>query len=230
MGGTEAPGRPGRGKRAVENSEKLNQILGVSLKVFAHYGYKKASMEEIAERMGMTKGNLYFYCRNKLDLYEKTVAHALLRWQARVREAVEGEKETVKRFIVLALKSYEYLSEDDDLRTIIMKDPAIQAITPSEDRFPSIGQMSYDMLKGIIQRGVDEKKFRTVDVDHVAGFLYSIYCMFIIKTYVKSEGQSAQGMYQAGIEVILNGLLVDKGKSVKSRKRNGGSPKKKRKR
>lgn len=202
----------------MENSEKLNQILEVSLKVFAHYGYRKASMEEIAEKLGMTKGNLYFYCRNKLDLYEKTVAHALLRWQTRVRDAIERERDIVKKFMVLGLKSYEYLSEDEDLRTIIMKDPAIQAITPSEDRFPGIGQASYTMLKSIIRQGVDEKRFRPIDVDHVTGFLYSIYCMFIIKTYVKSEGQSAQGMYQAGIDLLLKGLLIDKGKSIKPAK------------
>ena len=197
----------------MDTHEKLNRILEVSLKIFAHYGYKKASMEEIAERLGMTKGNLYFYCRNKLELYEKTVAHALLRWQTRVREAVERERDIEKKFVALGLKSYEYLSEDDDLRTVIMHDPAIQAITPSEDRFPSIGQASYSMLRSIIQQGVDEKKFRPVDIEHVTGFLYSIYCMFIIKTYVKSEGQSAQGMYQAGIDLLLRGLLRDRGKS-----------------
>lgn len=209
----------------MENSEKLNQILEVSLKVFAHYGYKKASMEEIAERLGMTKGNLYFYCRNKLELYEKTVAHALLRWQMRVGDAVERESDIVKRFMALGLKSYEYLSEDEDLRTVIMHDPAIQAITPSEDRFPTIGQASYSMLRGIIQQGVEEKKFRPIDVDHVTGFLYSIYCMFIIKTYVKSEGQSAQGMYQAGIDLLLKGLLREKGKSRRSA--NAGRTKRK---
>lgn len=200
----------------MESGDKLNLILEESLKVFAHYGYKKASMEEIAGRLGMTKGNLYFYCRDKLELYEKAVAHALLRWQARVRDAVDGEKDIEKKFMALALKSYEYLSEDDDLRTVIMKDPAIQAISPADDRFPGIGQASYTMLRSIIQQGVDEGRFRAVDVDHVAGFLYSIYCMFIIKTYVKSEGQSAQGMYQAGIDVILKGLLAGK-KSAASR-------------
>jgi AcrR family transcriptional regulator len=203
----------------METNEKFITILEEALKVFAHYGYKKASMEDIASRLGMTKGNLYFYCRNKLDLYEKTIAHALLRWQSRVREAIDREKDIGKKFVVLALKSYEYLSEDDDLRTIIMKDPAIQAITPTEDRFPTIGMASYNMLRSIILQGVAEKKFRPIDVDHVAGFLYSIYCMFIIKTYVKSEGQSAQQMYRAGIDIILNGLFYEKSDAVKAVKK-----------
>jgi AcrR family transcriptional regulator len=191
-------------------NEKLNQILEASIQVFARYGYKKASMEEIADQVGMTKGNLYFYCKNKQDLYEKAVSHALQKWQDRVRAAVEAKDDTVAKFVALATKSYEYLSEDTNLRAIIVNDPDIQAITPSEDRFPSIGQAAYTMVKDIIGQAVDEGKFRPVDVEHTAGFIYSMYCMFIIKTYVKSEGQSAQEMYRAGIDVILNGLLVDK--------------------
>jgi AcrR family transcriptional regulator len=194
----------------VETNEKLNQILEEAIKVFAHYGYKKASMEDIAGKMGMTKGNLYFYCENKKDLYEKAVSHALLKWQGRVQEALEREDEIVNRFIVLANKSYEYLREDADLRAIIMNDPDIQAVTPAEERFPTIGRSAYTLVKNTIQQAVDEGKFRAVDVEHVAGFIYSIYCMFIIKTYVKSEGQSAQEMYRAGIDVILNGLLIDR--------------------
>ncbi len=191
----------------METTDKTDQILEESLKVFAQYGYKKTSMEDVADRMGMTKGNLYFYFQNKADLYEKTVAHALLRWQTRVQNAVDQEDDIVDKFMVLSVKSYEYLSEDEDLRAIIIKDPAIQAITPSEERFPGIGQAAYTLLRDIIQQGVEEKKFRPIEVEPVAGFLYSIYCMFIIKTYIKSEGHSAQEMYRAGVDVVLKGLL-----------------------
>ncbi|MBN1532565.1 MAG: TetR/AcrR family transcriptional regulator [Spirochaetes bacterium] len=205
----------------MQDSDRLNRILEASLAVFAQYGYRKASMEDIADRLGMTKGNLYFYCRNKLDLYEKSVALGLLRWQNRVRDAVEREEDIMDKFTALGLKSYEYLSEDDTLRSIIMNDPAIQSVTPSEDRFPSIGQASYAMLRGIIQRGVDEGVFRRVDIDQVAGFLYSVYCMFIIKTYVKSEGHTAQGMYRAGIDLILKGLLDAQRETPKAGKKGG---------
>jgi AcrR family transcriptional regulator len=193
----------------MENTEKQNLILDKSLKVFAHYGFKKASMEDVASQMGMTKGNLYFYFQNKQDLYEKTVAYALLRWQTRVQKAVDQEQDVVKKFMVLAAKSFKYLSEDEDLHTLIIRDPAIQAITPAEERFPSIGQASYSLLRNIIQEGINAGKFRPIDVIPVTGFLYSVYCMFIIKTYIKSEGQSAQEMYEAGIDIILKGLLCD---------------------
>jgi AcrR family transcriptional regulator len=188
---------------------KLNQILNAALKVFAHYGFRQATMEQIAGELGMTKGSLYFYCSNKEDLYNKAVAHALLKWQSHVREAVNAETDIEQKLITLAIKSNEYLSTDNDLRTIIINDPQIQSITPAEDRYPNIGIASYSIIKQILEQGIAEKRFKPMDVEHVAGFLYSIHCMFVVKTYIKSEGQSAQEMYRAGIDLILKGLLLD---------------------
>jgi AcrR family transcriptional regulator len=192
-----------------KKSNKLNQILNAALSIFAHYGFRQATMEQIAGELGMTKGSLYFYCANKADLYNNAVAYALMKWQARVREAVDAEADIIQKFITLAIKSNEYLSEDDDLRTIIINDPQIQSITPSEDRYPNIGSASYGMLKQLLEQGVAENKFKEMDIEHVAGFLYSVHCMFVVKTYIKAEGQSAQELYRAGLEVILKGLLAE---------------------
>jgi AcrR family transcriptional regulator len=189
------------------NQEKTTQIFDAALKIFARYGYKKTTVEDIARDVGMTKGNLYFYFKDKRDLYNQAVAHALLKWQSRVAAAVEQQDDVADKFVTLAAKSYEYLSEDDDLRTIITNDPSIQAVSPEEDRFPQIGQASVQMLRRILQQGVDQGRFRTIDVEYITGFLYSIYVMFIIKTYIRSEGQSALKMYQEGVDVILHGLL-----------------------
>jgi TetR/AcrR family transcriptional regulator len=193
----------------MESDNKLNQILNAALKVFAHFGYRQATMEQIAGELGMTKGSLYFYCANKEDLYHKAVAQALLKWQARVREAVDAETDIVQKLVTLAITSNDYLSEDDDLRTIIINDPQIQSITPAEDRYPNIGIASYGILKQILEQGMEEKRFKPIDVDHIAGFLYSIHCMFVVKTYIKAEGQSAQELYRAGIELILKGLVEE---------------------
>jgi AcrR family transcriptional regulator len=188
---------------------KLDQIFDVALQVFACYGYRQATMEQIAGKLGMTKGSLYFYVSGKEDLYNRSVVSALLKWQTRVRQAVDAEPDIVRKLVTLAIKSNEYLSEDDDLRLIIINDPQIQSITPAEDRYPNIGIASYTMLRQILEQGVAENRFKAVDLDHVAGFLYSIHCMFVVKTYVKAEGQSAQEMYRAGINLILNGLQAD---------------------
>lgn len=186
---------------------RLHQIYDAALKTFARFGYKKATVEDIAAAAGMTKGNLYLYVKDKRDLYEKSVAHGLLTWQNKVREEISYETDVEKQFLLLGAKAYEHLAQDDTLRTILINDPSIFPLSPTEDRFAHINNESISMLKHVLNKGIEEERFGDIDVDHTAQFLFSIYVMFIIKTYVKSEGSSTGKMFQEGLRIILHGLL-----------------------
>ncbi|MBN1636041.1 MAG: TetR/AcrR family transcriptional regulator [Deltaproteobacteria bacterium] len=191
----------------MDKTDRLNQIFDESLKVFARFGYKKATVEDIARQAGMTKGNLYLYVKNKRDMYEKTTAHALLRWQTKVSEDVAQQHDVEAMFVTMCTKAFEYLAQDNDLRTVLMNDPAIFPLSPREDSFNEINQASMNMLKDILQKGIDQGRFRKIDIGHATEFLFSIYVMFIIKTYVKSEGKSTRKMFEEGVQLVLNGLL-----------------------
>lgn len=187
--------------------DKLPRIYETALRVFARYGYKRTRVEDIADELGMTKGNIYLYADNKRDLYEKAVAHGLTRWQAMVGKAVARLDDPIEQFMVMCKKSYVYLSRDVALRTVLINDPSIFPLSRREDPFSEINRASMDLLRNVLSRGVAEGKFRAVDVDHLTELLFSIYVMFIIKTYVKSEGKSSQKMFEQGIDVVLHGLL-----------------------
>jgi AcrR family transcriptional regulator len=192
----------------MDRQEKLNLIYDAALKVFSQYGYKRSRVEDIASELGMTKGNLYLYAKDKRELYEKAVSYGLLRWQAKVRDAVKGIEDAKEQFVTMCTKSFMYLSKDVALRTILINDPSIFPLSPKEDRFAGINRASMDMLETLLKKGMDEKKFRRIDIRYVTDLLFSIYVMFIIKTYIKSEGKSTRKMFDLGIDLILHGLVI----------------------
>jgi AcrR family transcriptional regulator len=194
-------------RRHMDRQEKLNLIYDAALKVFSQYGYKRARVEDIASELGMTKGNLYLYAKDKRELYEKAVSYGLLRWQAKVRDAVSGIEDVKEQFVAMCKKSFMYLSRDVSLRTILINDPSIFPLSPKEDRFAEINRASMDMLKTLLKKGMDQKKFRRIDIKYVTDLLFSIYIMFIIKAYIKSEGKSTRKMFDQGIDIILSGLV-----------------------
>ena len=91
---------------------KRNQILDEALGVFARFGLKKTTVSDVAERVGMTKGNLYHYFENKRDLYEETVGRALLRWRDTVAGEVDATDDVVEKLEVMSRRSLEHLSAD----------------------------------------------------------------------------------------------------------------------
>ncbi|HOJ14920.1 MAG TPA: TetR/AcrR family transcriptional regulator, partial [Deltaproteobacteria bacterium] len=166
---------------------KFNEILATALELFAHYGYKKTTLKDVADKLGMTKSNLYFYVSNKRDLYEKTVSMAFKGWQKAVRDAVEQAQDAGDKFSIMATQSIQYLMEHDELRSIFIRDPGIFTPFPNEDRFYKINLGAIRLIEEILTLGIKQGRFHEVDVKPTAELFFSIYVMFLIKTYVKSE-------------------------------------------
>lgn len=185
----------------------LDQIYTAAIPIFARYGYKRARVEDIAEELEMVPGTLYRYVKDKRQLYENAVTSGLEKWQARVGESLETTDDPKEQFLLLCTQSYHYLAEDTDMRSILTNDPSIFPLSPRKVRFPKIDNTSLEMIKHLLKTGIEKGVFREVDVEQTAEFLYSIYVMFIIKTYVKSESSSSSQMYENGIDLILNGLM-----------------------
>ncbi|MGM0652977.1 MAG: TetR/AcrR family transcriptional regulator [Bacillota bacterium] len=187
--------------------ERLPEVLTASIKCFARYGYKKTTMEEIAHELGLTKGSLYSYARNKEDLYQQAVAQALTRWQARVLEAVEVASSPEDKFMALSFKAFTYLASDHDLRNILLNDPEIFPMFSKDDPFFAINENSRKMLRAVLEEGQNKGVFRSLDLESATWLLFSIYKMFIIDTYVVSDREATEKLFKDAVELIMHGLL-----------------------
>jgi AcrR family transcriptional regulator len=190
----------------MRKKEKIESIYNAALKVFAEYGYRKATMDDIAAALGMTKGNLYLYVKDKKDLYEKSVGHAILRWQVLVRDAIAREPDVKKQFLVMGEKALEYLSKDNDLRRVLVRDPDIFPLFPSNDPYARINRNSVAMIRSILKRGMDEGVFRTVNLDTLPEALFSIYKMMVIRAYIVQEGKSMRRLFDEMLQTVTLGI------------------------
>jgi AcrR family transcriptional regulator len=59
------------------DKEKRERILEAAAKAFAAAGYEQASMNQILNEAGISKGAAYYYFDDKADLYTTTVHHYL---------------------------------------------------------------------------------------------------------------------------------------------------------
>lgn len=60
-------------------------ILQAALEVFSAYGYRGTTVDQIAERAGMSKPNLLYYFRRKDDIYRAVLEKTLADWLAPLR-------------------------------------------------------------------------------------------------------------------------------------------------
>lgn len=60
-----------------ENNQKIKEILEAARNRFAHYGFSKVTMEEIASDVEMGKASLYYYFPTKEDLFRSVISQEI---------------------------------------------------------------------------------------------------------------------------------------------------------
>lgn len=185
-----------------------SKIYQTAIKKFAEEGFEKTTMDNIAEAASMTKGNLYRYASNKKDLYENAIRYGLTQWHQAVEAEISEIENIEERFKTLCFTSYNHLKEEEDLRKLLHMDQSIFPINSEDDRFADINNTAMTILEDLIIEGIEQKIFRAVDHSKVARYIYSVYIMFIIKTYVKDDTTTDDSLLEAAVELNLNGLLM----------------------
>lgn len=73
--GMAPPGRTARRRGAERKSreERWSELVEVATQVFYEKGYEAASLQDIADRLGMLKGSLYYYIQTKEDLLYEVI-------------------------------------------------------------------------------------------------------------------------------------------------------------
>lgn len=77
-------------------------VLDAALGVFARHGYKKASMDEVAQAAGVSRQGLYLHYPSKEDLFRAAVGQALARSQAAVAAIVATGGDAIEDTLVAA--------------------------------------------------------------------------------------------------------------------------------
>lgn len=183
------------------------RINKVALNVFAEYGYKKTTMADIAQQLNITPGNLYRYFSSKRELYEKTMAYYLLEWQSHAIDTIPRDKDIRIQFKTMCFEAVEYLTINDSFRRMLIRDPDIFPLFPVNDPYEEINNNSMSLIKSILKQGIQEKKFRKVNVELTTQLLWLTYKMFIIRIYIKETDKSMKIMWKEFINLITNGLF-----------------------
>lgn len=88
-------------------------LIQAARSVFSTYGYKKTTMEDIAKNVGMAKSSLYYYFKNKEEIFEKVIiyeAEMLKGALSQVFEKYHDPKQRLSNYILVRMKTFKELS------------------------------------------------------------------------------------------------------------------------
>lgn len=102
-----APSGYFRGERK-PREERWAELIDVAATVFYEKGYKATSLNEIADRMKMTKGSLYYYITSKDELLYEVVRSSTSAGMDNIRLIAAGPGDVLERLETAIVTHIEY--------------------------------------------------------------------------------------------------------------------------
>lgn len=154
-------------KRERRKQDRPGELLEAALDLFVEKGFSATRSEEVAARAGVSKGTLFLYFPSKEELFKAVVRENL------VRPVREGAAE-IASFQGGSGELLEHLMLEWWRRYGATKASGISKLMISEAaKFPDLArfyreeviQPGLDMVRAVLQRGVQRGEFRPVEID-----------------------------------------------------------------
>ena len=127
-------------RRRMPRAERERQMLAVAEEIFAERGYQASSMDEIAERVGVSKPMIYEYFGSKEGLLVACIRAARAELLAATLASVEG-RGTAEEALRSGLESFFVFIDSHRLSWQLLRQEAAVA-----------GQAAMDEIEGIRQQ------------------------------------------------------------------------------
>jgi AcrR family transcriptional regulator len=92
--------------RPAEQESRLSALLDAAVGVFARYGYRKTSMDDVARAAGVSRQGLYLSFANKEELFRRALEHSLSDQLACAITALSRAQDSLETRIIAACKEW----------------------------------------------------------------------------------------------------------------------------
>jgi AcrR family transcriptional regulator len=181
------------------------EILRAAAVVFRRRGFAGAGVEAIARHLHMTKGNLYYYFRDKEEILyfcHDWSLDVLLRLLAEERRLSLPPDERLRRLIV----SFVHMIIDELAGTALTQD--LQDLSPSHRRLVIAKRDRFDRgMRRVIAEGVAEGRFVSGD-PKLLSFAILGAVNWITRWFDPRGAASSADIGDAFADYLLRGLLA----------------------
>jgi AcrR family transcriptional regulator len=170
----------------VKYDKKKGEIIEAGIKAFAAYGYYKTTLEDIAQMLGMKKNSLYYYFKNKEDLFREII-------MSDVDEHFASQERILAKNISNAKKIEEILL--DVMRFIRTRTSKYSVKLSTYLEFSAVVKREFSefntrqckIIETLIKNGIKSGEFRKVNAKQVSKDMGELVPALVNNAYLNSD-------------------------------------------
>ncbi|WP_395686239.1 TetR family transcriptional regulator C-terminal domain-containing protein [Aestuariivirga sp.] len=152
-------------KKTRIQAQNKELILAAALEVFSAFGFRGATVDQIAAKCGLSKPNLLYYFRRKEDIYVAVLEHTLHDWLEPLRSLDPGGNplDEITRYIRAKIR----LSQDNPEASRLFANEILHGATAIAPYLKGPLKQLVDEKATLIQRWITEGQLRAIDPYHL---------------------------------------------------------------
>lgn len=157
--------------RPNRNEEGRLEILAAATEAFMRLGYAKASIDEIADQLGATKGRVYHYYRSKADILMDVHRHVLHLMMSGVTPLANSDGEPAEVLRAMVHRHAMLVMENLSFTRVALPNTTDLLVTEKRDFVREINKARAEyerMFVDVLERGMAQGVFRKADATLVA--------------------------------------------------------------
>jgi AcrR family transcriptional regulator len=192
---------------------RKHQILEAAKVHFNRLGYSKTSVDDIAGTLGMTKSSLYYYFKNKEEIFFAAFRNE---WESNLEKFEEQARKKSSPIDQILAYTKETLLYHELI--VLQHKIPIKTVVETRNLFREfvnkVNEKRLDFYINNIERGQQEGLFTPCDAEKVAKTLISVkfalqydgYTKFMSKSPSQEDFQKLENNVMFALELMLNGL------------------------
>ena len=183
------------------------RIAQVARREFARRGFDATSIRQIVAEARVTKPVLYYYFKNKGDLFLSLLEEAVAPLCDEVERIASGDgapRDRMAEIIAAVLRFAEKRSDEFRLlhRAVERREREVQVLAQKYFR------RNFQAISGVLQEGVDRGDFRSLNVPQATFSVIAILIYFLTREHVIDEVLGERGAWKALMETLHGHILA----------------------
>lgn len=192
------------------HNEMRNSIVGIASEIFARFGFKKTTIDDIAQALRKGKSSIYYYFKSKEEIFQAVVdreaddlrvkIHAIIKSNisamAKLRAYVKTRMEAVR-----LMANYYALIKNNDFSNIELAEK-LRAKYDTEEA---------EIIKGILFEGMNNGEFIIKDIELSSIAILTAMKGLEIPLFIKSAKiDNLETVLDDMLDILFYGIVIRK--------------------
>ena len=191
------------------SQEKLEVILTTAKKMFAQYGPRKTSLDEIARMARVAKGTIYNYFGSKDRVYLEVLRQEADEVVKKISLAVGKENSPEAKLAVFVLAKFRYTRHA--INILHLDREGIEKYLPAAENMRNdFFEREVHIIDSILREGIEKGMFRLKDASLAARSIGCALKGFELNWLIQESEERIDHYLAELLNLFFFGLMVDK--------------------